>query len=178
LAHRSDRQKTLNAYGALMSDERQAIAVPDWRQTPAVEGRILVHGQDEASGRSYLMLEGTDGRVHFIRYTSEMEEARAQGRLRTNSFARLRRLFVDGEPSLEIEDLGRAEDLLKDRRHLAETAKKLIKRGVIPAEDGWGGWLGKYQAAVREAALQLEEKDREEISSRARQRKRDRSLGR
>ena len=32
------------------------------------------------------MLEGTEGRIHFVRYTPEMEQARAQGRLRTNSF--------------------------------------------------------------------------------------------
>ena len=30
--------------------------------------------------------EGTEGRVHFIRYTPEMEQARAQGWLRTNFF--------------------------------------------------------------------------------------------
>jgi type IV secretory pathway VirD2 relaxase len=171
----NDRQKTLNAHGVLMSDERLPITVLDWRQTPTVEGRILVHGQDESFGKSYLMLEGTDGRVHFIRYTPEMEDARAQGRLRTNSFVRLCRLFVDGAPSLEVEDFGRAEDILKDRRRLAEAAEKLLRRGIIPVEDGWGGWLGKYQAALQEAAMRLEMKEHEASKPKERGRDRDRS---
>lgn len=174
----ADHQKTLNAYGVLMSDERLAIEVLDWRQTPAVEGRILVHGQDEVSGRSYLMLEGTEGRIHFIRYTPEMEQARAQGRLRTNSFVRLRRLFVDGSPSVEAEDLGRADDILKNPRHLTETAERLVKRGVVPVEDGWGGWLGKYQAAVCKAAFRLDQNQHEIAEPKEHVRRRDRSDGR
>jgi hypothetical protein len=161
-----------------MSDERLSIAVLDWRQTPAVEGRILVHGQEEVSGRNYLMLEGTEGRIHFVRYTPEMEQARAQGRLRTNSFVRLRRLFVDGSPSVETEDLGRADDILKNRQHLAETADRLIKRGVVPVEDGWGGWLGKYQRAVCEAASLLDRNQQEITKPKERERRRDRSQSR
>jgi type IV secretory pathway VirD2 relaxase len=176
----TDHQKTLHAHGALMSDERLSIGVLDWRQTPEVEGRVLVHGQEEASGRSYLMLEGTQGRVHFIRYTPEIEQARAHGRLRTNSFVRLRRLFVDGSPAVAAEDLGRADDILKNRLHLTEAAEKFMKQGLIPGEDGWGGWLGKYQAALREAALQLEEKETESgvMKPKERVRDRDRSHGR
>jgi type IV secretory pathway VirD2 relaxase len=174
----NDRQKTLAAHGVLMSDERLPITILDWRQTPAVEGRVLVHGQDELSGRSYLMLEGTDARVHFIRYTPEIEQARAQGRLRTNSFVRLRRLFVDGAPSLEAEDLGRADDILKNRRHLIDTAHKLMKRGIIPVEDGWGGWLGKYQAALHDAAGEIQDRKHQLNNPKERRRDRDRSRGR
>jgi hypothetical protein len=52
-----DRQKTLKAHGALLSGERLPVGVLDFRQTPFVEGRVLVHGEDE-TGRRYLMLEG------------------------------------------------------------------------------------------------------------------------
>ena len=58
----------------------------------SVEGRVLVHGQDENSGRNYLMLEGTDAKVYFVHYTREMEEARSRGELRTNAFVRLKKL--------------------------------------------------------------------------------------
>ena len=75
-----------------MSDERLPIEVLDLRRVTSVEGRVLVHGQDEQTGRNYLMLEGTDAKVHFIQYTSEMEEARSRGELRTNSFLQMRRL--------------------------------------------------------------------------------------
>jgi hypothetical protein len=90
----ADRQRTLAAHGIPMSDNRLPIDVLDMRTFTSVEGRILVHGQDEQVGRNYLMLEGTDAKVHFIEYTPEMEMLRADGGLRTNSFLRLRRLIV------------------------------------------------------------------------------------
>ena len=79
----ADHQKTLAAHGALMSDERLPLAVVDFRQLTTLEGRILVHGEEESSGRSYLMLEGTDARVHYVYQTPEMEAARNRGGLRT-----------------------------------------------------------------------------------------------
>jgi type IV secretory pathway VirD2 relaxase len=174
----ADRQKMLAAHGALMSDERLRIEPVQWKETPAIEGRVLVHGEDDATGRNYLMLEGTDGRIHFVPYTAEIERARAEGQLRTNSFVRLRRLFVDGSPTLEAEDFGRADDLLNNRQFLNDTARKLINRGIIPIEDGWSGWLGKYQAALHQAAIQVESKDRESAKPKERGRDRDRSQGR
>jgi hypothetical protein len=94
----ADRQKTLAAHGALMSDERLQVVVTDLRDLTTLEGRILVHGEEESSGRTYLMLEGTDARVHYLYYTPEMEAARHRGSLRTNSFVRLRKLSTQGRP--------------------------------------------------------------------------------
>ena len=169
----TDRQRTLAAHGVLMSDERLKMEVLDLRQITSVEGRVLVHGQDEQTGRNYLMLEGTDAKIHFIQYTPEMEEARSKGELRTNSFVRLRRLsLVQGE-RLDVRDLGDAERLLTDRHHLSESARLLLERGIMPTEDGWGGWLGKYQAGLRDAVREIVER-----KVRDRTRSRDRSLGR
>ena len=74
----SDRQRTLAAHGVLISDERLHTEVLDLRRFTSVEGRVLVHGQDEQTGHNYLMLEGTDARIHFIHYTPEMDEARSR----------------------------------------------------------------------------------------------------
>jgi type IV secretory pathway VirD2 relaxase len=172
-----DRQKTLAAHGVLMSDERLPVTVLDYRDLKSVEGRVLVHGEDEVgreAGRSYLILEGTDARVHHIYYTAEMEEARNRGELRTNSFVRLRKRFVDGQPVMEIDDFGDSEAVLCNRSLLKQTAQTLIRRGIIPDEDGWGGWLGRYQAALRSAAL--DEDGPERIP--ARRLERDRTHGR
>jgi type IV secretory pathway VirD2 relaxase len=151
-----DRQRTLKAHGALLSDERLPVGVLDFRQTPFVDGRVLVHGEDEASGRRYLMLEGVDARVHFIEYAREMEEARGSGELRRNAFVRLRRIFIDEEPVLEVEDLGNSEALLKNRNHFKTKAQELLRRGILPSEEGWGGWLGQYQSALTQAAKEIE----------------------
>jgi hypothetical protein len=173
----NDRQRTLAAHGALMLDERLPMEVLDTRQIISVEGRVLAHGQEEQSGRRYLMLEGTDAKVYFINYSREMEKARGRGELRTNSFVRLRKPSLDGAVALNVTDLGDAEKLLINPRHLGERARELIKRGIMPTEDGWGGWLGKYQAALCKTAREIEERKERKLA-REQKRQRDRSIGR
>jgi hypothetical protein len=89
-------------------------------------------------------------------------------------------LFVDGGPTLEINEMGNSESILKSRSYLEAKAQWLINRGIIPTEDGWGGWLGRYQAALRETALRLkQEREHAELTRlHEHQRKRDRSRGR
>jgi type IV secretory pathway VirD2 relaxase len=104
----NDRQKTLSAHGVPASDERLPIRVLQWQEHPeGVQGRILLHGHEEFSGRNYLMLEGTDAEIHYVHYSLEMEAARSQGRLRTNAFVKLCRIIgFDQEPRTAIQDLG------------------------------------------------------------------------
>jgi hypothetical protein len=83
-----DRQKTLFAHGALVSDQRLPIEVLDWRQMKTVEGRLLLHGEDEQSGKRFMMLESTSAKVLYIEYTPEMEGIRSRGGLKANSFLR------------------------------------------------------------------------------------------
>jgi type IV secretory pathway VirD2 relaxase len=150
-----DRQRILAVHGAPISDKRLPIQILDTQDFTAVEGRILIHGEEDHSGRSYLMLEGTDAKVHLIYHTPEIEEARSRGGLRSNSFVRLRKLSVAGQPFLEVHDFGDAEQHLKNRRALRENARALLQRGLVPTEDGWDGWLGRYQAAVAELASEI-----------------------
>lgn len=173
----SDRQRTLAAHGVPISDQRLPLQVLDLRQFATVEGRVLVHGEDEQSGRRFLMLEGTDAKIHFIHCSAEMEEARSSGELRTNSFVRLRSLFVGGQTIVDIHDFGDADQALKNRTLLVENARTLLKRGIVPTEDGWGGWLGKFQAALASTAREIV-RIRELATDRSQERKRDRSRGR
>jgi len=173
----NDHQKTLSSHGVLPSDERLPIQVLQWQNHPeGVQGRILVHGQEEFSGQGYLMLEGTDAHIHFIQYSPEMDMIRSQGGLRTNSFVRLRRIFgMTGEPVVDVQEAGDSEKLLGSRSHFEAEAQKLIKRGLQPTADGWGGWLGKYQSNLCEAASrasQMQDRTNE------RDLKRDRGLDR
>lgn len=157
LAH--DRQKMLARSGGLLSDPRLRLNVLDFRRTPEVQGRVLVHGEEEqafGAGRHYLLLEGTDAQVHMIFYTPEMEQARSTGRLKPNSFIQMR-LQRSGEKAIvRVSDLGDAAAILRNKAFLRSSAQKLQRQGVIPSEEGWGGWLGQYQRAVRQAALTRE----------------------
>jgi hypothetical protein len=167
----SDRQKMLASHGALLSDERLPLVVLDMRKLKALEGRVLAHGEEEAgkgAGRHYLLLEGTDAKVHLIYYTPEMEEARSRGKLRANSFVRLQKQFENGRPVLEVEDSGDAERVLKNKQHLGEVAKMFLARGIVPFDDGWGGWLGRYQAAVKRTATEMTELQVDRRSGRVR----------
>ena len=127
----------------------------DLRQVTSVEGRVLVHGQDEQTGRNYLMLEGTDAKVHFIQYTSEMEEARSRGELRTNSFIRMRKLLATA--ILEVSDLGDAENA-KLRQYYPNRSVWLLEPDARPPK------LAPYveekpaPAAVRETSAPNEPK--------------------
>jgi type IV secretory pathway VirD2 relaxase len=167
-----DRQKTLRAHGALLSDARLPVGVLDFRQTSSVEGRVLVHGEDEHTRRRYLMLESIDARVHFVEYTPEIEEARGRGELKRNAFVQLRRIFIDEEPTLEVKDLGNSDSLLRKRAYFESKARELLGNRILPTDQGWGGWLGEYQRALKKAALEIE------YPTPQRQKPRERSLGR
>jgi hypothetical protein len=132
-----------------------------------------VHGEEETSGRSYLMLEGTDGTVYHIYRTPEMEELRSQRGLQVNSFIRLRKLSTLRGPVVEIRDVGDSESILNNKAHLRDTAREMIRRGVYPQDRGWNGWLGRYQKALVDAAFALEEEKAKE-----RERSRSQGLGR
>lgn len=154
----NDRQKMLASHGALLSDERLPLVVLDLRKLKSLEGRVLAHGEEyegKAAGRHYLLLEGTDAKVHLIYYTPEMEEARSRGKLRANSFVRLQKQFENGRPVLLIDDSGDAERILHDKRYLAAKARasKPDGSGFVA---GWGGWLGRYQTAVANATAELD----------------------
>ena len=140
----TDRQKMLASHGALLSDERLPLVVLDMRKLKTVEGRVLAHGEEEAgksAGRHYLLLEGTDAKVHLIYYTPEMEEARSRGKLRPNAFVRLQKLFENGRPVLEIEDSGDAERALRNKHYFRDRAKSLLNHDTVPSEDGGAaGW--------------------------------------
>jgi len=150
-----DRQKILAAHGVPVSDTRLPLVMFDLRNGTTLEGRILAHGEEEGTGRSFMMLEGTDAKVHCIYHTPQMAEARGRGGLRANRFVRIRKLFVNGRPLLETAELGHSERILNDRRHHEEAAAKLLQGGIALVDYGWGGWLGRYQAALRKAAAEL-----------------------
>ena len=48
------------------------------------------------------------------------------------------------------------EAMLRNNRKLRQLGQRLIRRGIMPQDDGWSGWLGRYQKALREAVTTLE----------------------
>jgi hypothetical protein len=53
----ADRQKMLARHGALMSDPRLLMQVTDLRKLKVLERRVLLHGEDEQTGRPYMFVK-------------------------------------------------------------------------------------------------------------------------
>ena len=152
----TDRQKTLAAHRVLISDERLPFVVTEQRSIKHLEGRVLGHGEDESGknfGRHYMLLEGTDAKIHLLYYTPELEESRSRGQLGTNSFVTLRKRFENGRAMLQVENLGDADKLLQNTKFFRDMARRLGNE-VIPAA-GWGGWLGLYYAELNSASSRI-----------------------
>ena len=165
-----DRQKVLAAHGVPVSDPRLPLVMFDVRNCTMLEGRVLVHGEDEGSGRTFMMIEGTDAKVHCIYHTAEMADARSRGGLRANGMVRLRKQFENGRPLLEVDELGRYEKSARDRLRHEDTAGRFKETGIAPG-GGQGGRWAHEQGSVRKGAAELEELGKR---SRERHRSRDR----
>jgi type IV secretory pathway VirD2 relaxase len=144
-----DRQKMLAVHGALLSDPRLPFEITDTRKLKRIEGRVLLHAEDDNSGRRYLLLEGTDAKVHLIYHTDSIEEARRAGKLAVNSFARLEKQFVERVPKILLSDFGDANKLLENPTFFREQAHTSRSLGIVGDQDTWAGWLGKYYERLR-----------------------------
>ena len=63
-------RKMLATHGTLLPDERLQLVVEDLRKLKLLEGRVVLHGEEEAgreAGGIYLLLEGTDGKTLTVR---------------------------------------------------------------------------------------------------------------
>jgi len=154
----ADNQKTLAAHGALLSDQRLRLSAPNWREVTSLDGRVLSHGEED-NGNRFLLLEATDARVYYLPYTPELDEARSRGDLTTNSFFMIKKTMDENyRRRIVVANLGDAEELFENRDHFRSLAKRLLQRGGVPFDnERWGGWLGRYQEALREAAFDLDE---------------------
>jgi len=157
LQQSGDRQRMLVAYGALLSDTRLPLQVTPFRQFQSVAGRVLLHTEDERTGKRYMLVEGTDAKVHLIYHTNAIEEARSKGKLAVGSFIRIEKRFANKKSTLHIDDLGDANALLKSSSHFHKEALVLFRRGVHDIQPAWGGWLGQYQTKLQ---TELQNSDR------------------
>lgn len=149
LQRSSDRQKMLAAHGALLSDPRLPFEITDIRKLRVVEGRVLLHAEDEGSGRCYLLLEGTDAKLHLIYHTDSIEEARRAGKLAVNNFVRLEKRFAERVPRIEVSEYGDANALLENQAFFKKQAERAFRPGIMRGENSWGGWLGQYYARLQ-----------------------------
>jgi len=149
LQRSADRQKMLAAHGAILSDGRLPLQITTLRQFQVLAGRVLLHTEDEQTQRRYMLLEGTDAKVHLIYHTAAIEKARSEGKLDVNRFVRIEKRFENKKPTLHVDDLGKADDLLKNSSYFQKEAELLTHRGIRNVQSEWGGWLGQYHRKLQ-----------------------------
>lgn len=157
----NDRLKTMYQNRKLLSDPRLQLQATDLKQARRVAGRLIATGMDEARDQPYMLIEGIDGKVHYLYQSRQAQQARGEG-LKVGHFVVITAdTFTDqkdGKEKLAIrfKSLGAADALLKDARHLAGEAMRTVSStGRLPEVFGYGGWLGQYQQAVRNAGQEL-----------------------
>lgn len=147
MARTADKMRILRDHGAVVSDPKIPFSVDHkWRE---LEGRVLVHGEQD-NGKPYLILEGTDAKLHYILTgATDLQIARASGLMKPNSFVRLKRR---GQ-AYDIHDLGNATRLLGNEAYFQEAAARILRHGQVPTLSPVAGWLGEYQNRIAAAAI-------------------------
>lgn len=83
----------------------------NWRKLTSIEGRVPVHDEEEHSGKSYLMLEATVGRIFYIPYTTEMEDIRSRW-IEDEFVYSIAEAIRRGRLTIETQDYGSAKAVL------------------------------------------------------------------
>ena len=99
----ADRQKALAAHRALMSDPNLPFQVTDVGNIDRLRGRVLGHDEEESTGRTYMLLEGEDKKIHFIYHSRSLQEHRHAGSVKPNCFVTLHRIGKQVQFTVEQE---------------------------------------------------------------------------
>ncbi len=83
------RSTMLIQHRELMSDKRILPTITKLQPGDRLTGRVLGTGLDEDTDKAYLLIEGTDGRAHFVYQNAKIEGKRHEGELRPGTLATL-----------------------------------------------------------------------------------------
>jgi type IV secretory pathway VirD2 relaxase len=139
----TDRQKMLARCAALVSDPRLPMQFTPPPRIRHLEGRVLGHILDDATGQVQMLLEGTDAKVHIIPHDDAISTERNFGRVRANSLVRLTQ--ASNGTGLLIEDMGVPYRYPKD---MPIHPRKAVLSGIVAATEASpsSGRLGRLLA--------------------------------
>ncbi len=85
-----DRLKTKFQHRELITDPAAPLVATELKVLgQRVAGRVVGAGLNEVTSRPYLMVEGFDGRVHYLTQTAQVEKMRGAGELKAGDFIAL-----------------------------------------------------------------------------------------
>ena len=140
-----DKQKMMARHMEAASDVNLPVVFTQWKDIELLQGRVLGHGEEEGSGKRYLLLEGTDGRVYHLPQSKTVETLRSQNKLRIGELLSMERIHG----RLRIEELGQADQALKS----VNVMNRLHRVEVEGKRPGWLGRLDDAMEAARRAPV-------------------------
>jgi type IV secretory pathway VirD2 relaxase len=161
----TDIIKSRARHRSQMLDKRAPLAIT--RLTPGQEltGGVVGTGlENEARDRRYLMLEATDGKLHYLRQTPPIIMARGERKIGIGEVVTLaaREFEKDGRKVryLRVEQHGALRSMQTDtqigNRLDLETLKAVERDGRIDMR-GWKGFAGKWRHAMEDRLPVLEQ---------------------
>ena len=158
-----DRQKMMLAHGLVSSDKDLGFRVLKTSDIQEVEGRILVHGQEEQGNgiRNFMMVESIQGEIVQIPQTKEIAKARKHGNLEPGAYVMIKRTSADDDPAeFSVQEEGDADGVSHKTEFIAARADRILS-GV---PEYCGGWLGKMRSAALEAVRAKNTQSRAAVS--------------
>ncbi len=159
-----NRSTMLMRHRELMTDPRALPVVTKVQPGERLVGRVLGTGLDDATDSPYLLIEGSDGRAHFIRQTPGVEDRRAAGELKPGALAVVEgRTGKSGKPivaamglGLEIPARGFSKVVVPDAVLDADLKHREKAGQSLPGPPASVGFAGHYQRALTDRARRVE----------------------
>ncbi|MGT2457730.1 DUF3363 domain-containing protein [Cupriavidus basilensis] len=151
-----DRLKTRALHRTMISDPNAPMVATELKEVgQRIAGKLIGTGLNEATDRPYMLVEGLDGKVHYLLQPGKVERLRGEGTLRAGQYVELTVAKLTGADSkgkgiyLKVEAFGTSlSPALVDREVLA--ASRPIEAG-LGAKTVAGAYL--QVAATRQAQL-------------------------
>lgn len=160
------RSSMLVKHRELMTDPRCQPVVTKLKEGEMLTGRVLGTGLDEKTDNSYLLIEGSDGKAHFIYQNKKIEQMRGEHQLQPGALVSIESKPIKDAPGktyLDVKDYGvevpakgfskveiPAEILDNDLKNREKTGKNL------PDSPATVGFAGAYQRALVARAPEFE----------------------
>ncbi len=148
-----------------MLDKRAPLAVTKLAPGQELTGRVVGTGlENETRDRRYLMLEATDGKLHYLQQTPAIIRARGEGKIAAGEVVTLEGREFDKDARkvryIRVEQHGALRSMQTDKqignRLDLETLKTIERDGRIDSH-GWKGFAGKWRQAMNDRVPVLEQ---------------------
>jgi type IV secretory pathway VirD2 relaxase len=156
-----DILKTMYSARDIASDPRMPVRkLAVLQPGQSIEGRLIATGQEENTGKPYLLVESLDGIVHHLYQTQAMQKARGEGALKRGDYLTVESKEFDKNgkktAALVMRNHGSSHKLLADKKHLAGQILRAVRQHkALPEHRPMIGWLGEYQKALKDQAAEL-----------------------